>query len=511
MDSTSKRIIIDNSKCKYNGEYLGIKLVVTDINNIKDNEKYLCININISQNEFINKDLEYFQSNCNSPIIKKALDLNISCNKLDSLIIIFYSFNQLISLDISYNNINDTSIHELEHLNIEILKNLKCLNLSYNKISDLGIKYLVNLPLSQLEKINLSGNSLTNESLNSIKFSKNLPKLEALIFTSNNIDDENLKKIEFETIKIENLDSNCCYLSWIKHLDLSSNNFSEIGIKYFLMSHNFLELTFLNISNNNISDSGLELLSKCYFKKLKELDLYNNNISDNGMKHFEKMKLNELIFLNLSGNLITDNGVRYLSKNTQILNLETLLIFNNSLESNFVDELKKCIFINSLKTIEVADNALGYKALVNLFEFPFKSLENLNLSSTSLDETTIVYLTQCTYLSNLRSLDLSNNEIGDEGIKYLKECNFLNLTNFQLSNCDITIQGFAKINIQKFPALKILNISNNSINILNLDINSCKPNNTIESIIISIDNFYEENKYIEKYKSIFVNAEIDVV
>lgn len=507
MDSTSKRIIIDNSKCNYNGEYLGIKLVVTELNNIKDNEKYLCVNINISQNQFINKDLEYFQSNCNSHIIKKALDLNISCNKLDSLNIIFYSFNQLISLDISYNNINDTSLQELEHLKIENLKNLKSLNLSYNKISDLGIKYLVNLPLSQLEKVNLSGNSLTNESLNSIKFSKNLPNLEALIFTSNNIDEENLKKI----IKIENLDSNCCYLSRMKHLDLSSNNFSEIGIKYFLMSHNFLELTLLNISNNNISDSGLELLSKCYFKKLKELDLYNNNISDNGMKHLEKMKLNELTYINLSGNLITDNGVRYLSKNTQILKLEILSIFNNSLESNFVDELKKCIFINSLKTIDVADNALGYKALVNLFEFPFKSLENLNLSSTSLDERTMVYLTQCTYLSNLQSLDLSNNEIGDEGIKYLKECNFLNLSNFQLSNCDITIQGFAKINIQKFPALKILNISNNSINILNLDINSCKPNNTIESIIISIDNFYEENKYIEKYKSIFVNAEINVV
>ena len=144
------------------------------------------------------------------------------------------------------------------------------------------------------------------------------------------------------------------------HINLSGTNFNnnnnDLLNKLANIKFNFL--LSLNLSNNNIGDSGLEIFSKFKMPLLDELFLDNNNITEIGINTlFNTDLLYQLLSLSLNNNIeIKDNGIYFFknSKNNLKLKLEKLKISN----INITDLAIEYIINNipSIIRIEAYDN-----------------------------------------------------------------------------------------------------------------------------------------------------------
>jgi hypothetical protein len=144
------------------------------------------------------------------------------------------------------------------------------------------------------------------------------------------------------------------------HINLSGTNFNnnnnDLLNKLANIKFNFL--LSLNLSNNNIGDSGLEIFSKFKMPLLDELFLDNNNITKIGINTlFNTDLLYQLLSLSLNNNIeIKDNGIYYFknSKNNLKLKLQKLKISN----INITDLAIEYIINNipSIIRIEAFDN-----------------------------------------------------------------------------------------------------------------------------------------------------------
>ena len=144
------------------------------------------------------------------------------------------------------------------------------------------------------------------------------------------------------------------------HINLSGTNFNnknnDLLNKLANIKFNFL--LSLNLSNNNIGDSGLEIFSKFKMPLLDELFLDNNNITEIGINTlFNTDLLYQLLSLSLNNNIeIKDNGIYSFknSKNNLKLKLEKLKISN----INITDLAIEYIINNipSIIRIEAYDN-----------------------------------------------------------------------------------------------------------------------------------------------------------
>ena len=144
------------------------------------------------------------------------------------------------------------------------------------------------------------------------------------------------------------------------HINLSgtifNNKNNDLLNKLANIKFNFL--LSLNLSNNNIGDSGLEIFSKFKMPLLDELFLDNNNITEIGINTlFNTDLLYQLLSLSLNNNIeIKDNGIYFFknSKNNLKLKLEKLKISN----INITDLAIEYIINNipSIIRIEAYDN-----------------------------------------------------------------------------------------------------------------------------------------------------------
>ena len=144
------------------------------------------------------------------------------------------------------------------------------------------------------------------------------------------------------------------------HINLSgtifNNKNNDLLNKLANIKFNFL--LSLNLSNNNIGDSGLEIFSKFKMPLLDELFLDNNNITEIGINTlFNTDLLYQLLSLSLNNNIeIKDNGIYSFknSKNNLKLKLEKLKISN----INITDLAIEYIINNipSIIRIEAYDN-----------------------------------------------------------------------------------------------------------------------------------------------------------
>ena len=186
-------------------------------------------------------------------------------------------------------------------------------------------------------------------------------------YTLNNICQNGIEKIKTQQIDFS-FDNFIEYqikfimkdLITFTHINLSGTNFNnknnDLLNKLANIKFNFL--LSLNLSNNNIGDSGLEIFSKFKMPLLDELFLDNNNITEIGINTlFNTDLLYQLLSLSLNNNIeIKDNGIYSFknSKNNLKLKLEKLKISN----INITDLAIEYIINNipSIIRIEAYDN-----------------------------------------------------------------------------------------------------------------------------------------------------------
>uniref|UniRef100_A0A9J8CY92 NACHT domain-containing protein n=1 Tax=Cyprinus carpio carpio TaxID=630221 RepID=A0A9J8CY92_CYPCA len=210
----------------------------------------------------------------------------------------------------------------------------------------------------------------------------------------------------------------------------------------------------LNMNNNNLQDSGVELLCtglKNINCKLEILSLKNNCITEGGC-HVLAAALNSnpsnLTELDLSRNQIGDSGVTEISsllRNSQTLQI--LRFSDCSISEEGYKALSSALRSNPSHLIELDltgndPGPSGVKQLSDLLQDPNCQLKTLRFLGPAADE-------GCQYVTGivgknpllLRELDLSEHELGDTGVNQIsallqdKHCT---LNTLNLWGCSIT-------------------------------------------------------------------------
>ncbi|XP_062841195.1 NACHT, LRR and PYD domains-containing protein 3-like [Trichomycterus rosablanca] len=220
-----------------------------------------------------------------------------------------------------------------------------------------------------------------------------------------------------------------------------------------VLSLNSSSLKHLNLSNNELKDSGVKLLSAGLENQhctLEILWLWNCSLTEESCEVLSSvLSLNSssLKHLNLNNNKLKDSGVKLLSAGLENphCTLEILELDGCSLTEESCEVLSSVLSLNSssLKHLILSYNELkdsGVKLLSAGLENPHCTLEILELWSCRITDkgfTALASALKSNPSSRLRELKLTYNNPGESGVKLLKDlevdpqCNLKKLQNLE--------------------------------------------------------------------------------
>ncbi|XP_051163645.1 toll-like receptor 6 [Leptopilina boulardi] len=405
------------------------------------------------------------------------------------------------------------------------LRNLTIINSFYHQLDKNAFK-----ALTQIEMIDISLNQLkliSNETFCSLS---NLVSLNISYNILQTINDSfNECSLDIKTLDISNnyIKQLTPYafskLKRLNVLDLSENEINTIVDKAF---HGLRSLRTLDLSNNRISTLPAQLFKEAV-NSLKELKLRNNSIIHIEMELLSNM--NQLVVLDLSNNLLTNQGLETeaftglirlvlldLSNNkiskldpTLFRDLYTLQILN--LRYNDIATISADTFspMSNLHSLEISHNRLEYldaHSLSGLF-----ALSLLNMDFNLLEDIHPEAFRNC---SSIQDLHLSGNNFPVIPIA-LKDMRLLRTLDLG-ENCLQTLEKFEGmsnlyglrlmgneiINITQdalieLPALQILNLAKNKIQYI--DDNAFTTNPSLQAIRL-------DSNLLQDITKSFVNA-----
>ncbi|XP_016104425.1 uncharacterized protein [Sinocyclocheilus grahami] len=332
---------------------------------------------------------------------------------------------------------------------------LKELDLSEDKLGDLDGKKLSALLMdshSKVQKIKLNNCELTEKScsvLATVLSSKTI--LKEMNLNNSRLLDSGVKEI------CEGLKNPVCELKMLKlsKCDLTEESCSALAS---VLSSDSSSLKDLDLSNNNLEDSGVKLLSDGLKEncKLEKLSLSDCSISEEGyiaLASALRSNPSHLIELDLRGNDPGQSGVKQLSDLLQDPNsqLKTLLRFLGPAADEACQYVTGIVGKNPLLLRELNLSEHKYlknvKQLAALLKDKHCRLSIIQLNNNSFTEEGCAALTSAfnSNPSNLKELDLSGNKLGETGVNNI--CCLLQnpqcrLEKLKLSDCSITEESY---------------------------------------------------------------------
>ena len=203
-------------------------------------------------------------------------------------------------------------------------------------------------------------------------------------------------------------------------------------------------ITNLNLSRNDIGDSGAKSISRALVvnSSLTNLDLSRNSISDSGAESISQALAanTSLTNLDLSWNDIGDSGAESISRalvvNSSLTNLD---LSRNSISDSGAESISQALAANtSLTNLDLSWNFIFGSGAASLFKALAvnSSLNNLDLSRNCIEGSGAASLCQALAVtSSLNNLCLSWNGLCDSGAATLSLALSVNtsLTNLNLS------------------------------------------------------------------------------
>ncbi|XP_070779696.1 NACHT, LRR and PYD domains-containing protein 12-like [Enoplosus armatus] len=252
--------------------------------------------------------------------------------------------------------------------------------------------------------------------------------------------------------RLETLRLSCCNLTSTSCGALSS-----------VLSCQSSRLRELDLANNHLRDSGVELLSvglespHCRLETLRLIGCALTWKSCDAVAFFLNSQSPSLTQLDLSMNNLQDSGVLVVSGGLESphCKLETLRLSACNLSEKSCEALASVLTsqTTSLRVLDLSNNNLqdsGLKLLSAGLESAHCNVETLRLSGCKLSERSCDALASVltSQTTSLRVLDLSNNDLQDSGVKLLSaglESSQCRLETLRLSGCQVTEEGCASL------------------------------------------------------------------
>ncbi|XP_025759981.1 NACHT, LRR and PYD domains-containing protein 12-like isoform X2 [Oreochromis niloticus] len=324
-----------------------------------------------------------------------------------------------------------------------------------------------------LSKCNLTKKSF--DALSSLLGSQS-SSLKELDLSNNNLQDQGIKTLSAglrnQHCKLEILRVNDCYLdrcwealssvlssqsSSLRELDLSNNDLQDSGVKLLStgLQDEHCKLETLRLSGCTLSQRSCETLSLVLSFKhssLRELDLSNNDLQDSGMKLLSVGLQSPhcgLETLRLSGCNLSEKRCEALSS---VLSSPSTTLMELDLSNNDLQDSR-------LKFLCTGQQGQHWK------------LKTLRLSDCNLSERICETLSSVlsSQSSSLRELDLSNNDLQDSGVRLLStglQDEHWKLETLRLSGCRLSersCEALSSLLTSQFSSLRELDLSNNDL------------------------------------------------
>ncbi|XP_057687833.1 uncharacterized protein LOC130904278 [Corythoichthys intestinalis] len=355
--------------------------------------------------------------------------------------------------------------------------NLRHLDLYSNNLSDEGVEILskgLASPHCILQFLGLSQCQITEKGCISLAeaLKLNPSHLQELDLSHNNLSDEGVEIIS------KGLASPNCIL---QILGLKHCKITKRGCVYLAeaLTLNPSHLQELHLCGNDLSDKGVEILSKEVASPhgiLKVLKASWCRITKNGCVFLaEALKLNfYLRELHLEGNNLSDEGVEILSKELATTHciLKVLKLEHCKITKRGCVFLAEVLQINPshLQELDLSCNDLsdeGVKILLKGLASPHCILQVLKLRKCGITKRTCVSLAEALKLnpSHLQELDLSSNDLSDEGVEIL-------LKGLTSLHCILQVLKLDTCNLDKGSCHLLASVLSSPSNLRHLDL-SC--------------------------------------
>ena len=344
--------------------------------------------------------------------------------------------NNIEKQDVNINNINDG-----------FLENLECLNLITNPFGDECEENIIKIltGLKSIKRYNLAQTQMT-------------PYVKHKIFCLLHKKNKNWyfdEKGGWYKISTTNLKEDFEFYKIAKQNEIPLI-FHKLNLKWFQKhAKKFYTKLFFDFSKCTITDNDISILNTAIasFPNIKGLNLsFCLKISDNSFISLSGgfNNLTNLSYLDISSNDITDEGLKnlckFMDKNSKIIILN---LSWNKITSEGFSFLCKTISNNKLriKDLNVCGNQIAYEGFKTFSEEvkigTFNFLHRINFSNNLLgDESLLLFLTLFNSFSNLAEIDFSNNKITDSSVicfssiinELIDSIEIINISNNKLSD-----------------------------------------------------------------------------
>ncbi|XP_041960850.1 NACHT, LRR and PYD domains-containing protein 12-like isoform X26 [Alosa sapidissima] len=391
-------------------------------------------------------------SNCKIHTLRLT-DCKLSEKSCGIVASVLQSPNSLIELDLNYNDLGDSGVQLLSkglsssHCKLQTLRLAKCtlsekscgivatvlqspnslieLDLNYNDLRDSGVQLLskgLSSPHCKLQTLRLAKCKLLEKSCGIVATVLQSPNsLIELDLSHNDLRDSGVQLLS------KGLSSPHCKLQTLRLAECTLTEKSFVSVASVLQSSN--SLIELDLSHNDLRDSGVQLVSKGLTSphcKLQTLRCAESNLTDKFCEIMASVlqSPNSLLQLDLSD--LGDSGVQLLSKglSNHHCKLHTLRLAECKLSE------KSCGIVatvlqspNSLIELDLSHNDVGdtgVQLVSKGLSSPRCKLHTLRLAECTLSEKSCrIVATVLQSPNSLIELDLSHNDLGDSGVQLL--------------------------------------------------------------------------------------------
>ncbi|XP_041959921.1 NACHT, LRR and PYD domains-containing protein 12-like isoform X12 [Alosa sapidissima] len=416
------------------------------------------------------------------PAVTSALlaECTLTEKSFESVATVLQSPNSLIELDLSQINLKDSGVQLLSkglsspHCKLQTLRFADCklpekscgivatvlqspnslidLDLSHNDLGDSGVQLLskgLSRPHCKLQTLRLAECKLSERSCGIVAtFLQSPNSLKELDLSHNDLQNSGVQLLS------KGLSSPHCKLQTLRLADCKLTEKMCETVTSVLQSPN--SLLQLDVSDSDLGDSGVQLLSKGLSRphcKLQTLRLAECKLSERscGIVATFLQSPNSLKELDLSHNDLQNSGVQLLSKglSSPHCKLQTLRLADCKLTEKMCETVTSVLQSpNSLLQLDVSDSDLGDSG-VHLLSKGLSSsnsiLQILRLAGCKLTDTSCEVVASVLQSPNsLQQLDLSDNDLGDSGVQLLSKglsSSNCKIHTLRLSDCLISEKG----------------------------------------------------------------------